>query len=305
MKFKAFARKQGYSFVNESSQGYMLVKFDTKTLKLPALKKVSAIMQDYTNSVSFDIDGNFLIAAVDDPDVEIVVSRISKLSPAYAKRITVEEDKPVEIPDDMDESFRNVFLDGLYKLYVKRVMAKLQKLVGAPVELNARIESWIKDFYEDKFSPEDCAHSIHETGLSEGFINTTQTLKEEVNMNSEEELMIAKRTAERAGYKVEMPKASTRGAIADNAARIAAAKARLGYGTAPQAAPARSVADDLDRLALAARTAEKAGYTVRKIDAAPAPAPAPEPAPAPQNEPTKKEYSPWLAGAAKFMSREQ
>lgn len=242
MKFKTFARKQGYSFVNESSQGYMLVKFDTKTLKLPALKKVSAIMQDYTNSVSFDTDGNFLIAAVVDPDVEIVVGRISKLSPAYAKRITVEEDKPVEIPDDMDESF----------------------------------------------------------------INTTQTLKEEVNMNSEEELMIAKRTAERAGYKVEMPKPSARGAIADNAARIAAAKARLGYGAAPQAAPARSVADDLDRLALAARTAEKAGYTVRKIDAAPAaPAPAPEPAPAPQSEPTKKEYSPWLAGAAKFMSREQ
>lgn len=105
--FRQFAEKQGYSFVNESSQGYMLVKFDTKNLKMPALRKVSAIMQDYTNSVSFDADGNFLIAAVDDPDVETVVGRISKLSPAYAKRITAEEDKPVEIPDDMDESTIN------------------------------------------------------------------------------------------------------------------------------------------------------------------------------------------------------
>lgn len=197
------------------------------------------------------------------------------------------------------------FFKSAYERYVQKVLKLAAKFAGQPIELNARVEDWIKDFYEDKFDPIDCARAVADHCLKEGYINTTQTLKEEVNMNSEEELMIAKRTAERAGYKVEMPKPSARGAIADNAARIAATKARLGYGAAPQAAPARSVADDLDRLALAARTAEKAGYTVRKIDAAPAPEPAPAPAPAPQGEPAKKEYSPWLAGAAKFMSREQ
>ncbi len=195
------------------------------------------------------------------------------------------------------------FFKSAYERYVQKVLKLAAKMAGQPIVLTAKVEDWIKDFYEDSFDPMDCAHAVVDSCLREGFINTTQTLKEEVNMNGEEELMIAKRTAERAGYKVEMPRPSARGAIADNAARIAAAKARLGYGDAPQAAPARSVADDLDRLALAARTAEKAGYTVRKIDAAPAPAP--EPAPAPQSEPTKKEYSPWLAGAAKFMSREQ
>lgn len=100
--FRAFAEKQGYSFVNESSQDYKLVKFITKNLKMPALRKVSAVMQDFTNSVSYDFNDN-IVAAVDDPDVDTVVRIISELSPAYAKRIVVEEDRPVEIADDNED----------------------------------------------------------------------------------------------------------------------------------------------------------------------------------------------------------
>lgn len=100
--FKAFAEKQGYSFVNESSQGYKLVKFITKNLKMPALRKVSAVMQDFTNSVSYDFDDN-IVAAVDDPVVDTVVRIISELSPTYAKRIVVEEDNPAEIADDNED----------------------------------------------------------------------------------------------------------------------------------------------------------------------------------------------------------
>lgn len=58
-------------------------------------------------------------------------------------------------------------------------------------------------------------------------------------MNREDELFIAKKTAERAGYKVTMPKSAR---------------------PVPHAASSQ-----LSRLAQAARTAEEAGYSVRKM----------------------------------------
>lgn len=153
------------------------------------------------------------------------------------------------------------FFKSAYERYVQKVLKLVAKFAGQPIELTAKVEDWIKDFYEDEFDPIDCAHAVADHCLRESYINTTQPLKEEVNMDREDELFIAKKTAERAGYKVEMPKAapSRSSTIADNAARIAALKQRMG------AAEPRSTAADLEKLAMAARTAEKAGFAVRKM----------------------------------------
>lgn len=159
------------------------------------------------------------------------------------------------------------FFKSAYERYVQKVLKLVAKFAGQPIELTAKVEDWIKDFYEDKFDPVDCAHAVADHCLREGYINTTQPLKEEVNMDREDELFIAKKTAERAGYKVEMPKAapSRSNAIADNAARIAALKQRMGVAEPRPAVEPRSTAADLEKLAMAARTAEKAGFAVRKM----------------------------------------
>lgn len=118
-------------------------------------------------------------------------------------------------------------------------------------------------------------------------------------MNKEDELFLAKKTAEEAGYTVIMPGQRQGGAPAAPAA--------------PRRAP--SIADQLEQLAQAARTAEAAGYRIRKAPrqvpqgAAPAPA-APAPAaPAKPAAPTDieqkpaKNSNPYLQAAARFAQK--
>lgn len=76
-------------------------------------------------------------------------------------------------------------------------------------------------------------------------------------MNREDELFIAKKTAERAGYRVTMPDDKKEQIKTDRVAR----RAHLDRNT--YSAP--SFADHLERLAQAARTAEEAGYHVRMM----------------------------------------
>jgi len=152
-------------------------------------------------------------------------------------------------------------------------------------------------------------------------------------MNKEDELFIAKKTAERAGYKVTMPGAAPAGEGTPAPAGKPAPRhmSRAEYDARKNGQPVPSFADRLERLALAARTAEEAGYTVRKMTAAdraaqqqaaqqatPAPAPAaeppkpaePAPAPAPEATPAappaeeKPKTPAWLANASRFMGKD-
>lgn len=152
-------------------------------------------------------------------------------------------------------------------------------------------------------------------------------------MNKEDELFIAKKTAERAGYKVTMPGAAPAGDGAPAPAGKPAPRhmSRAEYDARKNGQAVPSFADRLERLAQAARTAEEAGYTVRKMtaadraalqqaaqQAAPAPAPAaeppkpaePAPAPAPEATPAappaedKPKTPAWLANASRFMGKE-
>ena len=147
-------------------------------------------------------------------------------------------------------------------------------------------------------------------------------------MNKEDELFIAKKTAERAGYKVTMPGAAPAGDGAPAPAGKPAPRhmSRAEYDARKNGQAVPSFADRLERLALAARTAEEAGYTVRKMTAADraaqqqaaAPAPAAEPpkpaeatpAPAPEATPAappaedKPKTPAWLANASRFMGKE-
>lgn len=147
-------------------------------------------------------------------------------------------------------------------------------------------------------------------------------------MNREDELFIAKKTAERAGYKVTMPNAAEQ--PAETPAAAAPAKpgirhmSRAEYEARKNGQQVPSFADRLDRLAQAARTAEEAGYRIRKMTpadraaqqaaapAAPAPAAAPatppaeKPAetPAPAAEPPKpeeKKFPSFMQNATRFM----
>lgn len=125
-------------------------------------------------------------------------------------------------------------------------------------------------------------------------------------MNKEDELFLAKKTAEEAGYTVIMPN-------------------RQGGTQAPQApaSPRRapSIADQLEQLAQAARTAEAAGYRIRKAPrqvpqgaapATPAPAAPATPAPAAPAKPAApqdieqkpaKNTNPYLQAAARFAQK--
>ena len=111
-------------------------------------------------------------------------------------------------------------------------------------------------------------------------------------MNREDELFIAKKTAERAGYKVTMPNAAEQPAEPPAPAAAPAKPgirhmSRAEYEARKNGQQVPSFADRLDRLAQAARTAEEAGYRIRKMTpadraaqqaaapAAPAAAPAP------------------------------
>lgn len=76
-------------------------------------------------------------------------------------------------------------------------------------------------------------------------------------MNREDELFIAKKTAERAGYRVTMPDDKKGQVKTDRVAR------RAHLDRDMYSAP--SFADQLERLAQAARTAEEAGYRVRAM----------------------------------------
>lgn len=104
-------------------------------------------------------------------------------------------------------------------------------------------------------------------------------------MNKEDELFIAKKTAERAGYKVTTP-------VAAPAPRY---MPRAEYNVRRNGQSVPSFADRLERIALAARTAEEAGYTVRKMTAADHAAPPAE---------EKPKTPAWLANATHFMGKE-
>ena len=130
-------------------------------------------------------------------------------------------------------------------------------------------------------------------------------------MNREDELFIAKKTAERAGYKVTMPD-ERRDADRSRFNRMSREEYNNRMNRAPQRTfDPNSTAGQLSQLALAAKTAEDAGYTVRKAtpleqakmvaqdagyrvvkkdDAEP-----------PQND---KPKNPYLTAAAKFLQRE-
>lgn len=76
-------------------------------------------------------------------------------------------------------------------------------------------------------------------------------------MNREDELFIAKKTAERAGYTVTMPTDKKERIKTDRVVQ----RARMYHNTCS----APSFADHLERLAQSARTAEEAGYRVRAM----------------------------------------
>lgn len=157
-------------------------------------------------------------------------------------------------------------------------------------------------------------------------------------MNREDELFIAKKTAEKAGYKVTLPGAAPAAPAEPAPAGDGAAPApttqvprfrtmsrtdyaaRQGQQQAGSQRP--SMADRLATLAAAAKTAEAHGYHIRKATPeeiaarqaaqTPAPAePAPAPAPAAPAEPTpaapaapEKKTNPYLSAAARFMRQD-
>lgn len=161
-------------------------------------------------------------------------------------------------------------------------------------------------------------------------------------MNREDELFIAKKTAEKAGYKVTLPGAAPVAPAepaqpaGDGAAPAPTTQvprfrtmsrtdyaARQGQQQAGSQRP--SMADRLATLAAAAKTAEAHGYHIRKATPeeiaarqaaqTPAPAePAPAPAPAAPAEPTpaapatpaapEKKTNPYLSAAARFMRQD-
>ena len=132
-------------------------------------------------------------------------------------------------------------------------------------------------------------------------------------MNREDELFIAKKTAERAGYKVTMPdenKAPERPRFN----RMSREEYNNRINRTPQK-PSNpdSVATQLSQLALAARTAEEAGYTIRKatpVDQAKQVAQdagykvvKKDDAEPPKTDEQPK--NPYLTAAAKFLQREE
>lgn len=159
-------------------------------------------------------------------------------------------------------------------------------------------------------------------------------------MNREDELFIAKKTAEKAGYKVTLPGAAPAAPVepaqpaGDGAAPAPTSQvpkfrtmsradyaARQGQQQAGSQRP--SMADRLATLAAAAKTAEAHGYHIRKAtpeeiaarQAAQTPAPA-EPAPAPAAPAAttpaapaapaapEKKTNPYLSAAARFMRQD-
>jgi hypothetical protein len=132
-------------------------------------------------------------------------------------------------------------------------------------------------------------------------------------MNREDQLFIAKKTAERAGYKVTMPD-ERRAPDRSRFNRMSREEYNNRINRAPQR-PANpdSVAGQLSQLALAARTAEEAGYKVRKAT------PVEQAKQVAQDagykvvkkddaEPPKTDEqpkNPYLTAAAKFLQREE
>lgn len=135
-------------------------------------------------------------------------------------------------------------------------------------------------------------------------------------MNREDQLFIAKKTAERAGYKVTMPdenKAPERPRF--NRMSREEYNNRINRASQRPANP-DSVAGQLSQLALAAKTAEEAGYTIRKAtpveqakqvaqDAGYTVVKKDEQTP-PAQPPKAEEQpkNPYLTAAAKFLQRE-
>lgn len=152
----------------------------------------------------------------------------------------------------------------------------------------------------------------------------------------DDKIFAAKKRAERAGYKVIMPGEGGTAAPAATPATQTAPTGKPTHTMSRQAYAQRvggpanrlSMADRLSQLAQAAKTAEEAGYRVRKATpeeraalkaqqtapAAPAATPAQEPAPAatpapettpaaPPAEPEKKP-NPYFAAAARFCKQE-
>lgn len=149
----------------------------------------------------------------------------------------------------------------------------------------------------------------------------------------DDKIFAAKKRAERAGYKVIMPGEAGNTAPAATQTAPAAPTGKPTHTMSRQAYAQRaggpanrlSMADRLSQLAQAAKTAEEAGYRVRKAtpeeraalkaqQTAPAAAPAQEPAPAatpaaPPAEPPKpaepeKKPNPYFAAAARFCKQE-
>ena len=113
-------------------------------------------------------------------------------------------------------------------------------------------------------------------------------------MNKEDELFLAKKTAEEAGYTVIMPNERKGGAQAPQAPAAPAA---------PRRAP--SIADQLEQLAQAARTAEAAGYRIRKAPRQVPQGAAPAKPATPQDIEQKpaKNSNPYLQAAARFAQK--
>lgn len=134
-------------------------------------------------------------------------------------------------------------------------------------------------------------------------------------MNREDELFIAKKTAERAGYKVTMPD-ERRAPERPRFNRMSRDEYNNRINRAPQR-PSNpdSVAGQLSQLARAARTAEEAGYTVRKAtpveqakmvaqDAGYKVVKKDEQTPPAQPPKNEQPKNPYLTAAAKFLQRE-
>ena len=154
----------------------------------------------------------------------------------------------------------------------------------------------------------------------------------------DDKIFAAKKRAERAGYKVIMPGEGGNTAPAQEPSTQTAPTGKPTHTMSRQAYAQRaggpanrlSMADRLSQLAQAAKTAEEAGYRVRKATpeeraalkaqqtapAAPAATPAQEPAPAPAATPApettpaappaepEKKPNPYFAAAARFCKQE-
>ena len=145
----------------------------------------------------------------------------------------------------------------------------------------------------------------------------------------DDKIFAAKKRAERAGYKVIMPGEAGNTAPAQEPATQTAPAGKPTHTMSRQAYAQRvggpanrlSMADRLSQLAQAAKTAEEAGYRVRKAtpeeraalkaqQTAPAAAPAPAATPAPETTPAappaepEKKPNPYFAAAARFCKQE-